>query len=203
LGATLAFDNEVQARVQGGDVRTAKALVDARVGGKDVSPSIRNVAINALIALGAYEAALRNQPAEHLPQSPLDALQLVLCQINLAEYHFTRIVALLAAGRLDDAETVLWDGEKAARRPSSKRNAIFLRARIAAARGDWVAAERHCRLAANHPFRTQGGDGLLLWAEALDELDRTADAAEARRLVLERDPESEAARAIAAASSAA
>jgi hypothetical protein len=41
------------------------------------------------------------------------------------------------------------------------------------------------------------------WAEDLDELDRTADAAEARRLVLERDPESEAARAIAAASSAA
>jgi tetratricopeptide (TPR) repeat protein len=271
LGAALAFENEVHARVQGGDVRTAKELVHARVGVNEASPSIRNAAINALIAAGAYEAALRNEPAEHLPQSLVDASALVLCQINLAEaeynlgrwdaaearlrpldlasgafdvtraglilqrawiaahreradealelcarvrptwlpvefraeYHFTRVVALLAARRFDDAETVLREGEKAARRLSSKRNARFLRARIAAARGDWVAAEGHCRLAANHPFRTQGGDGLLLWAESLDKLARPADAAEARRLVLERDPESEAARAIAAASAAA
>jgi len=271
MAAALAFENEVNSRVQGGDVRTAKELVRARMGGKEASPSIRNAAINALIAAGAYEAALRNEPAEHLAQSPIDAVQLVLCQINLAEaeynlgrwdaaearlrpldlasgafdvtragllqqrawiaahrgradealelcarvrptwlpvefraeHHFTRVVALLAAGRFEDAETVLREGEKTARRLSSKRNAIFLRARIAAAGGDWVAAEKQCRLAANHPFRTQGGDGLFLWAQALDKLARTADAAEARRLVLERDPESEAARAFAAASSAA
>jgi hypothetical protein len=81
-----------------------------------------------------------------------------------AEYHFTLAAAFLAAGRLGDAEAAVGRGETLARRLSSRRNALFLRARVAAARGDWVTTERLCREAANHAFRGQGGAGLLLWA---------------------------------------
>jgi tetratricopeptide (TPR) repeat protein len=113
-----------------------------------------------------------------------------------AEYHFTRAVALIAAGQLSTAEKAACDGDEAARRLSSKRNALFVFARIVAARGDWAAVERNCRAAANHRFRTQGGDGLLLWAEALEKLGRSVEAAAARQLVVERDPESEAAQSV-------
>jgi hypothetical protein len=111
-----------------------------------------------------------------------------------AEYHFTRAAALLACRRLDEADWAVVQGEKVARRLSSKRNALFLRARVAAARDDWNAVERLCRAAADHRFRAQGGDGLLLWAEALEKLGREAEAIQVRGLVRERDPESEAAR---------
>lgn len=113
-------------------------------------------------------------------------------KIYRAEYHFTHAVALLAAGDAASAEAAL--DRAAPRRISSKRNALFLRARIAAARGDWTAAERLCRSAAAHPFRAQGGEGLSLWAEALHRLGRPAEAREALRLLAERDPESESAR---------
>jgi hypothetical protein len=54
-----------------------------------------------------------------------------------AEYYFTRAAALLATGRLDDAETALeLGGAELARRVSSKRNVLFLRARLAAVRGN-------------------------------------------------------------------
>jgi hypothetical protein len=85
-------------------------------------------------------------------------------------------------------------GSALARRPSSSRNALFLRAQIAAARGDWLTAEQHCRAAAGHPFRGQGGDGLLLWARVLEKLGRVAEARDALSLVSSRDPESAAAR---------
>src|ERR1700738_1189549 len=115
-----------------------------------------------------------------------------------AEYHFTRAAALLAVGRIDDAEVAVGQGEAVARRLSSKRNALFLRGRIAVARPDWVSTERHCRAAADHAFRGQGGDGLLLWAKALNQLGRSVEAGEALRLAAERDPESEAAQIAAA-----
>ena len=114
-----------------------------------------------------------------------------------AEYHFTRAAAFLAGGRCNEAEAALGDAERVAIRISSRRNLLFLRARVAAARGDWPKAERLCREAAEHPFRGQGGAGLLLWAEALTRLGRAAEAAEALRLVAERDPESESAKAAA------
>ncbi len=101
--------------------------------------------------------------------------------------------ALLAAGRVDDAEIALDRGAKLARRISSKRNVLFLRARLSAARGDWDGAERLCREAVQHRFRGQGGAGILLWAEALKQLGRPAEADAALRLVAQRDPESEAA----------
>ncbi len=109
------------------------------------------------------------------------------------EYHFTRAAALLAAGRVDDAEGAVRLAEALAKRLSSKRNALFMRARVAAAREDWVTVERRCREAANHAFRGQGGTGLLLWAQALRHLGQHAQAEEALRLVTERDPESDAA----------
>src|SRR5258708_17035757 len=93
-------------------------------------------------------------------------------------------------------------GEMLAIRRSINRNPLFLRGCFAAARGDWVSAERLCREAANHAFRGQGGTGLLLWAHALKQLGRPAEADEALRLVSQRDPESDAATAAAKYSSA-
>jgi tetratricopeptide (TPR) repeat protein len=114
-----------------------------------------------------------------------------------AEYQFTRAAACLGAGRVDEAAASVDEGARVARRLSSKRNALFMRARILAARGDWVGVERSCRDAANHVFRGQGGDGLLLWAQALHQLGQHAEADGALRLVSERDPESDAARTAA------
>lgn len=110
-----------------------------------------------------------------------------------AEFHFTRAAALLAADRVDDAEAALDRGARLARRLSSKRNVLFLRARIAAARGDWDSAARSCREAVHHRFCGQGGAGIVLWAQALRQLGRQPDADNALRLVAQRDPESEAA----------
>lgn len=110
-----------------------------------------------------------------------------------SEYYFTRAAALLAAGALDDADAAVMEGARAARRISSKRNALFLHARVAAAREDWARVESLCRSAAEHRFRGQGGGGLLLWARALRETGRNEEAEQALRLVLERDPESESA----------
>jgi tetratricopeptide (TPR) repeat protein len=121
-----------------------------------------------------------------------------LPSIYRAEYHFGRAAALLALGCIDDAEIAVGHAEVVARRLSSKRNALFLRGHLAGARGDWVTAELHCRAAANHVFRGQGGDGLLLWAHALNQLGRSLEAGDALRLVAERDPESAAARTAAA-----
>ena len=111
-----------------------------------------------------------------------------------AEYHFTRAAAFLGLERLDQAEAEVLAAERVARRPSSKRNALFLHARIAAGRGDWASAEELCQKAASHSYQSQGGDGLLLWGEALRRLGRQADAEAAWRLAILRDPESESAR---------
>jgi tetratricopeptide (TPR) repeat protein len=111
-----------------------------------------------------------------------------------AEYHFARAAALLAAGRSQDAEAAVREGESVARRLSSRRNALFLRARVAAGDGDWDRVERLCQAAAGHVFRGQGGAGLLLWAQALKQLGRHPEADEALRSVSQRDPESDAAR---------
>ena len=115
-----------------------------------------------------------------------------------AEYHFARAAALLASGALDEADAAVAQGAHAAKRISSARNALFLRGQVAAARGDWASAESHCRSAAEHRHRGQGGAGLLLWARALRELGRDDEAKDALRLVLERDPESESAATAAA-----
>jgi tetratricopeptide (TPR) repeat protein len=110
-----------------------------------------------------------------------------------AELHFTRAATHLAAGEPAAAAKALDEARGLLRRGSSARNLLFLEARVAAARQDWALAEKLCREAASHPYKCQGGDGLLLWAKALGELGRPEEAAQARLLVLERDPESESA----------
>jgi tetratricopeptide (TPR) repeat protein len=107
-----------------------------------------------------------------------------------AEHWFTGAVALAAAGDLDGALRCAARGSGAAVRPSSRRNALIIQARIAAAEGDWPRAEPLCRAAAGHPYRGQGADGLLLWGDALVRLGRLDDARRAFALATERDPES-------------
>ena len=115
-----------------------------------------------------------------------------------SEYFFTRAATWLALGRLDRAAREVQSGERAAVRVSSKRNALFLQARVAAASGALDEAERWCRRGAAHPFRSQGGDGLLLFGDVLARLERPEEAAEAWRLAIGRDPESGSARLAAA-----
>ncbi|TMA18446.1 MAG: hypothetical protein E6J88_19360 [Deltaproteobacteria bacterium] len=110
-----------------------------------------------------------------------------------AEYHFTKAAALLAGARFEEADAAASAGTASSMRASSKRNAMFLRAKIAAGKEDWTLAEQLCRTAAQHPYRSQGGDGLLLRAEALHHFGRHEEARHALQLVIERDPESAAA----------
>ena len=111
-----------------------------------------------------------------------------------AEHHFTGAVALLATGDLPAARARALAGADAAIRPSSRRNALFIRARVAAAMDDLEHAESLCRAAAAHSWRGQGGDGLLLWGDVLARLRRLAEARRAWALAAERDPQSESAR---------
>src|SRR4051812_39420572 len=111
-----------------------------------------------------------------------------------AEHFFTGAVALLGAGRIDDAGRCALTGGRVAIRPSSVRNALFIRARVAAAMRDWAAAESLCRAAASHGYRAQGGDGLLLWGDLLTRLGRGAAARQAYAMAIERDAQSQSAR---------
>ena len=165
---------------------------EARLRPRDLGCWRFPIARAGLLQQRAWIAAHRGRAAE--------ALELCasmnprwLPPIFRAEYHFTRAAALLAVGRIDEAAAAVSQAEALAKRLSSKRNALFMGARVAAARGDWVSAERLCREAANHAFRGQGGAGLLLWAQVLRQLGNRPQADEALRLVSERDPESEAA----------
>jgi tetratricopeptide (TPR) repeat protein len=110
-----------------------------------------------------------------------------------AEHYFTGAVALIAAGDLDAALGCARAGAGVAVRPSSKRNALFIQARVAAAMSDWPLADSLCRFAAGDPYRRQGGDGLLLWGEVLTKLGWRARARQAWLLAVERDAESESA----------
>jgi tetratricopeptide (TPR) repeat protein len=110
-----------------------------------------------------------------------------------AEHFFTGAVVLIAVGRYDAARGCAVAGAEAAIRPSSKRNALFIRARVAAAVNDWTRAESLCRAASEHPYRAQGGDGLLFWGDVLTRLDRLAEARQAYALAIERDRQSQSA----------
>ena len=111
-----------------------------------------------------------------------------------AEHFFTGAVAHLAAGMVDAADRLAGLGERAAVRPSSKRNALAIHGRVAAAAARWTDAERFFRAAAEHLYRRQGGDALLLWGDTLARLGRRDEAREAWALAVERDPQSESAR---------
>jgi tetratricopeptide (TPR) repeat protein len=111
-----------------------------------------------------------------------------------AEPHYCRAAALLALGRLDAAESSIREGQSVAKRTSSERNGHFMLARVAARRERWSEAEALCRRGAEHRWRHQGGEGLLLWGDALARLGRDDEARAAWTLAGERDPESESAR---------
>jgi len=111
-----------------------------------------------------------------------------------AEHFFTGAVALIGMGKHDAARGCALAGDDLAIRRSSKRNALFIRARVAAAMNDWPLAESLCHAAAVYPYRAQGGDGLLFWGEVLTRLERLAEAKQAYALAMERDSQSQSAR---------
>jgi tetratricopeptide (TPR) repeat protein len=110
-----------------------------------------------------------------------------------AEHFFTGAVALIGVGEYDAARSCAHAGAQRAVRPSSKRNALFIRARVAAATSEWTLAESLCRSASAFPYRGQGGDGLLFWGDVLTRLERFAEARQAYALAVERDSQSESA----------
>jgi tetratricopeptide (TPR) repeat protein len=111
-----------------------------------------------------------------------------------SEPHYSRCAALLACGRIAEADFEARSGLEVARRASSERNGWFLLARVTAAGG---ALERACeqfQRGAEHAYRRQGGGALLAWGDILAELGRTTRARAAWALAVERDPQSESAR---------
>ncbi len=110
-----------------------------------------------------------------------------------AEHFFTGAVARIAAGDLEGARRCADAGARVAMRPSSRRNALAVRGRVAAAMGEWPEAEHLFRAAALHTYRGQGGDALLFWGDALSRLERIDEARRAYALAVERDPQSESA----------
>jgi tetratricopeptide (TPR) repeat protein len=133
---------------------------------------------------GRAEEALR-----HLRRAELNDLP----RRYHAEHFFTAAVAQIAKGDLDAAQRYAQQGARAAVRPSSRRNALTICGRVAAAMQEWLEAERLFRDATLHPYRGQGGDALLFWGDALLRLGRSADARHAYALAIERDPQSESA----------
>jgi tetratricopeptide (TPR) repeat protein len=111
-----------------------------------------------------------------------------------AEHFFTGAVVLVAMGDLDAADGCARAGGHAAVRPSSKRNAFVIRARVAEAMGHYERAESLCRDASQNSYKAAGGDGLLFWGDLLMRLNRANEAREAYLLAAKRDPESESAR---------
>jgi tetratricopeptide (TPR) repeat protein len=111
-----------------------------------------------------------------------------------AEHCFTGAVAQIAAGDLEAAQRCADAGARVAMRASSRRNALAIRGRVAAAMHEWPEAECLFRAAALHPYRGQGGDTLLFWGDVLSRLGRFEEARRAYALAIERDPQSESAR---------
>ena len=110
-----------------------------------------------------------------------------------SEVHFTLAAVALSRGECGAALRCVEQGARLAKRASSKRNAEFLRAEILFARGDLQAAEDAFRRGAQSVYRAQGGASLALWADCLVALGRPDEASRVAKLVVERDPQSEAA----------
>lgn len=111
-------------------------------------------------------------------------------RVYRSEVHFTRAAALLALCRYEEAEREVRRGLRLARRVSSTRNGLFLLGRIAMAAGRLEEALRFFEAGATHPYKGQGGDGLLAWGDCLVKLGRHEEARDAWRLVLSRDGQS-------------
>lgn len=127
-------------------------------------------------------------------QCVVDAELAALPEIFRAEYHFTDAAVSIAEGALDEALAAVERGLDLAVRVPSRRNGLFLRARIRVARGEPDLALVDFEAGAAVNYRGQGGDGLLAWGDLLQSLGRMGTANTAWRLTVERDPESESAR---------
>ncbi|WP_375772257.1 tetratricopeptide repeat protein [Archangium gephyra] len=119
-------------------------------------------------------------------------------RVYWSEVAFTRAAALLALRRYDEAGNEAQVGLKLARRVASTRNGLFMLGHIELAAGRLEEAARHFEAGAAHPYKGQGGGALLAWGDCLEKLGRGERAREAWRLVLDRDPQSAAAREAAA-----
>jgi hypothetical protein len=107
-----------------------------------------------------------------------------------AEYHFTRAVALSARGDHAAARAEARAGARAARRAASRRNALEIEARLAAAAGDDARAiELHERARA-HRYRGQAAPGLVALGAAYERAGKAEQARGAYAQAVERDPES-------------
>jgi len=136
-------------------------------------------------ALGQPEAA-RRQLQQVVPKA--------LARSYWPEFHFSRACAAMAAGNFAAAAQELDTAERLTLRASTQRNLLFLRGRLALAQGDLLGGERWLARGAAHPFRYQGGDGLLLWGDSLQRLGRLPEARAAWELAAARDPQSASAR---------
>ena len=87
-GRAIAFEYEVTARVHAGELAGAKALIEKQLADGSASAWERNAAINALISAGSYRAALRLESTLAIAQNAMDAMALILGQINLAEAEY-------------------------------------------------------------------------------------------------------------------
>lgn len=112
-----------------------------------------------------------------------------------SEFHYTWAVTWLGLGRVGDARAEAQRGLDVAQRMASTRNGQFLLARVARAEGSLLEARELLEAGANHPYRGQGGDGLLLWGDIMNELGSPEGASKAWSLAVERDAESESAAA--------
>jgi tetratricopeptide (TPR) repeat protein len=115
-------------------------------------------------------------------------------------FDFTSAVVLMSLARWDHAEQAVRTGLGSALLRRHARDGLFLLSRIELGRDHLGEAERYAREAAAHPWRWQGGDGLLLWGDILSRIGRRDEAGKAWSLAVERDPESESARIAAARS---
>lgn len=185
----LARFNLCEALYNLGDWEAARARLREVEEGAAGEPLLRH----AILMQRAWIHAHTGQGAEAL--AALEQLNREdIPRVYWSEVAFTRAAALLELGRYDEAGTEARAGLKWARRVASRRNGLFMLGRIALAAGRLEEAARHFEAGAVHPYRGQGGGALLAWGDCLERLGRGERAREAWRLVLERDPQSAAAR---------
>src|SRR6266446_2732146 len=153
-------------------------------------PSLVNLAVETLVASGKYSEALAI-PLQFLLEGATDAVNKVLVQINLseAEYNLGRWQQSLSRLSTLDESAAPFD---IARAGLALQRAWIL-AHVAARQRDWARADSLCQAAAEHRYRGQGGDGLLLWGDVLTELGRVGPARHAYELATSRDGQSESA----------
>jgi tetratricopeptide (TPR) repeat protein len=187
--AALARFNLCEALYNLGDWEAASQRLQAVEEAAAGEPLLQH----AILVQRAWIQAHTGQGAEALAALELLNLQ-DIPRVYWSEVAFTRAAALLALRRYDEAASEVRGGLKRARRVASTRNGLFMLGHIALAAGRLEEAARHFEAGAAHPYKGQGGGALLAWGDCLEQLGRGDQARDAWRLVLERDPQSAAAR---------